>query len=505
MSQLTSTGAIRALSPRAKGFALAILILGMAMAMLDVSIVNVALPSIQDSIGADEATLSWIVSGYSLAGGLALIPAGRLGDRIGHKPMFVIGIAVFTAASLWCALSNDGTQLVIARVVQGLGSGLFTPAVTALIQLLFTGRARGRSFAIMGASMGIFTALGPLLGGLLIEWAGSADGWRSIFYVNLPFGLLAFVAALIVLPGGREAQVRRGLDGVGLLLLAAGLVGVLVPLIEGQTVDWAPWTIIVLVLGVLLLVAFAFWEIRVAGRERSPIVPPRLFSHPAFTGGVILAFVYFAAFTSIFFTISIFWQVGLGHSALETGIVTIPFSIGAIVGASQSERLAHRLGRGVLSIGTGCLAAGLFALWLVVWLVDPLTLSTWDLVLPLLVAGFGNGLFIAPNVQFIVATVDRPEAGAASGVVSTVQRIGAAIGIAVMGTVLFASLDSAVLAQAGADAGRQQDPAILATALAGQFQHGTALALLASALFALVAFALVWALPKHTEEPAPRG
>jgi len=505
LTQLTNTGAIRALSPRAKGVALAILILGMAMAMLDVSIVNVALPSIQDSIGADEATLSWIVSGYSLAGGLALIPAGRLGDRIGHKPMFVIGIAVFTAASLWCGLSNDGTQLVIARVVQGLGSGLFTPAVTALIQLLFTGRARGRSFAIMGASMGIFTALGPLLGGLLIEWAGSADGWRSIFYVNLPFGLLAFVAALIVLPGGREAQVRRGLDGIGLVLLAAGLVGVLVPLIEGQTVDWAPWTIIVLVIGVVLLVAFAFWEIGVARRERAPIVPPRLFAHPAFTGGVILAFVYFAAFTSIFFTLSIFWQAGLAHTALETGIVTIPFSIGAIIGASQSERLAHRLGRTVLFIGTGCLAVGLLALWLVVWLVDPLTLTAWDLVVPLLVAGFGNGLFIAPNVQFIVATVDRPEAGAASGVVSTVQRIGAAIGIAVMGTVLFANLDNAALAQAGAEAGQQQDPAILQTALAEQFQHGTALALLASAIFALVAFAMVWALPKHTEEPAPRG
>jgi len=481
-------------------FALGILILGMAMAMIDVSIVNVALPSIRDSLDASEATLSWVISGYSLAAGLALIPAGWLGDRIGHKPVYIVGIAVFTLASLWCGLATDATQLVVARVAQGLGSGIFAPAVSALIQLMFAGRSRGVAFAIMGATMGIFTALGPLVGGLIIEWLGETDGWRSIFFVNLPFGVLAFVAAILVLPGGAASRERRPLDVPGLVLLAGGLAALLVPLIEGQTLGWPAWTFLSLAGGVVLLVIFALWELRVARRSEAPLVPPHLFSHPAFTGGVLLAFVYFAAFTSIFFTISILWQAGLGHSALESGLVSIPFSVGAIVGASQSERLSHRLGRTVLLIGTGCVAVGLVAAWLIVRLVDPTELTSWDLLVPLAVAGLGNGLFIAPNVQFIVATVDRAEAGAASGVVNTVQRIGSAIGIAVIGTVLFGAIDSDALATAGAESGAAHDPSIIAGALAEQFGGAASLALMTSAIFAVVAFALVWALPKRVAE-----
>jgi len=497
--------------PRAK-FALAILILGMAMSMLDVSIVNVALPSIREVLGANEAALSWIISGYSLAAGLALIPAGWLGDRIGHKPVYIIGIAIFTLASLWCGLATDPTQLIVARVVQGLGGGIFTPAVAALIQLMFTGRARGGAFALMGATMGIFTALGPLVGGLLIEMLGDTHGWRYIFLVNLPLGLFAFVAAMIVLPGGAahrmsvaspgaqggvSARASRRLDVPGLLLLAAGLAAILVPLIEGQTLGWPLWTFLSLAAGVILLALFAFWEVHTDRATGAPLVPPGLFKHAAFTGGVALAFVYFAAFTSIFFTISLFWQAGLGHTALESGLVSIPFSIGSIVGAALSERLSHKLGRTVLLIGTGCLSAGLIALWLVVSLVNPSVITSWDLLVPLIVAGFGNGLFIAPNVQFIIATADRAEAGAASGVVNTVQRIGSAIGIAVIGTVLFGSVDQGALAQAGQQSGAAKDPSILADALATQFGHAAGLALMTSAIFAVAAFLLVWVLPKR--------
>lgn len=495
-----ATPAASAVSSGRAKFSLAVLILGMAMAMLDVSIVNVALPSIRTSLNADEATLSWIISGYSLAAGLALIPSGWLGDRVGHKPVYIVGIVIFTLASLWCGLSTDSTQLVVARVLQGLGGGIFSPAVAALIQLLFSGRARGVAFAIMGATMGIFTALGPLVGGLIIQWLGDTDGWRYIFFVNLPIGVFAFIAALIALPGGAEARNKRGLDGVGLILLAVGLAALLVPLIEGQTLDWPLWTWVSLGAGVLLLVLFALWQVALAKRDGAPLVPPHLFSHAAFTGGTLLAFVYFAAFTSIFFSISIFWQAGLGHTALESGLVSIPFSVGSIVGAALSERLSHRLGRTVLIIGTACVAAGLIAAWLVVWLVDPTTITAWDLLLPLLIAGFGNGLFIAPNVQFIVATVDRAEAGAASGVVNTLQRIGAAIGIAVIGTVLFGAIDDGALAQAGQQTAQQHDPSIIAAALAQQFQHGAALALMTSAIFAVVAFLLVWALPKRVAE-----
>ncbi|MEV0891747.1 MFS transporter [Promicromonospora sp. NPDC050262] len=474
--------------PRSSWLALAVLILGVSMALLDTTIVNVALPTIRTSLDASEGTLSWIISGYALAYGLALIPAGRVGDRVGHKWVFVVGLAGFTLASLWCGLANGATELIVARVVQGLCGGIFFPAVTALIQLMFTGRTRGRAFAVMGAAIGFSTALGPIIGGLLIEAFGENEGWRSIFFVNLPIGVIAVAAAIALLPRIVVGGAARGVDVVGLLLISVALVAILVPLIEGEDAGWPWWTFTSLVGGLLLLVAFAFWERRVAARSGSPLVPPHLFSHAAFTGGVILALVYFAAFTSIFFTISIFWQSGLGHSALASGLVSVPFAIGSILGASQSERLSHRLGRTVLVIGTGMVAAGLVSVWLVLWLVPTGDLTHWHLAAPLLVGGIGSGLFIAPNAQFIVATVDRDEAGAASGVIGTMQRIGSAAGIAVVGSVLFGALTF--------PPGRPT-PEVVAEV----FAHGATLAMATSASLAVVAFLLVFVLP-HRVEPA---
>jgi MFS family permease len=227
------------------------------------------------------------------------------------------------------------------------------------------------------------------------------------------------------------------------------------------------------------------WEVFVTKRGKSPLVPPHLFSHPAFTGGVILALVYFAAFVSIFFTISILWQAGLGHSALESGIVSIPFALGSIVGASQSGKLAASIGRTVLVIGAGMVAVGLSALWLVLMLTTAGDLTGWDLLMPLLVAGIGSGLFIAPNAQFIIATVDRQEAGAASGVIATMQRLGSAIGIAIIGSVFFGTL---TIQKRG-----RPTPADLAAA----FTHSATCALAVSAAFAVISFLLVFALPKR--------
>lgn len=487
--------------PRRTWLAFAVLILGVAMSLLDTTIVNVALPVIRESIDADEATLSWIISGYALAYGLALIPAGRIGDRVGHKWVFIVGLVVFTAASAWAGLAQDPGSLIVARVVQGLGGGIFFPAVTALIQLMFPGPVRGRAFAIMGAAIGFSTALGPLVGGLLIEWLGNESGWRSIFFVNLPFGVIALVAALILLPAGAEGKEATGADLLGLVLVAGGLTAILVPLIQGQDEGWPAWTYVSMASGLVLLVLFAFWEVAVARRGKSPLVPPHLFSHPAFTGGAVLALVYFAAFTSIFFTISIFWQAGLGHTALESGFVSIPFAIGSIIGASQSDRLAGRLGRATLSLGTALVSVGLISVWLVLLLVPAQDLTNWDLLPPLLVAGIGSGLFIAPNAQFIVATVDRAEAGAASGVIGTVQRIGSAIGIAVIGSVFFGNLPAdfgPTPEQAQQAAGdRDAIQAIVDHNLAVGFGHSATISLFLSACFAVVAFLLVFVLPKR--------
>jgi len=469
-------------TPRTAWLALTVLLAGMFMSLLDTTIVNVALPTIRTSLEASESTLSWIISGYALAFGLVLIPAGRIGDRFGHKWVFFTGLAIFTAASVACGLAQDSTSLIVARVIQGIGGGIFFPPVTAFIQLMFPPMKRGKAFGIMGAVIGISSALGPVIGGLLIEAIGEDTGWRWIFAINLPIGVIALIAAVILLPKGAEGK-KLSTDGVGLLLLSGALVAILVPLIQGQEQGWPLWTYLTLAGGVVLLVLFAFWERFLAARGSEPLVPPHLFSHKAFTGGVILALVYFAAFTSIFFTISLLWQSGLGHSALESGLVSTPFAIGSIIGASQSDRLAQKLGRTVLVIGVGLVAIGLIAMWLILLLVDVSDLTNWDLLAPMLVAGFGGGLFIAPNARFITATVDRTEAGAASGVIGTMQRIGSAIGIAVIGSILFGQV---------ADYGIT-GPADVAPA----FGEAATAALGASAIFAVVAFALVFVLPKR--------
>ncbi len=490
--------------------ALIVLLAGMFIALLDTTIVNVALPTIRTSLDASESTLSWIISGYALAFGLALIPAGRLGDRYGHKWVFVTGIALFTLASLACGVAQDDLQLVIARVVQGLAGGLFVPAVTAFIQLLFPPQARGKAFAIMGAVIGVSSALGPIVGGLIIQAAGEESGWRLVFFVNLPVGLATVIAAIFLLPSrqvaeqvagdvraqsGQSAGTKQGaaapakapaasgVDLGGILLVSAGLVALLVPLIDGQDQGWPLWTYLSLAGGVVLLALFGAWEVMQTKRSKGVLVPPHLFTHPAFTGGVILAMVYFAAFTSIFFTISILWQSGLGNSALESGLVSIPFAIGSIVGSSQSNRLPNPLGRTVLVIGTALVSVGLIWLWLVLLNTQAADLTSWMLLVPLLLAGIGNGLFIAPNAQFIVATVDPAEAGAASGVIGTVQRVGSAVGIAVIGSVLFAGVAGAGI----------RGPQMVPQA----FTDASASAMGVSAIFAVVAFALVFALPRR--------
>ena len=519
----TTTSAPNALgvSPKRAWQALGVLLIGMFMSLLDATIVNVALPTIRTSLSANEATLSWIISGYALAFGLVLIPAGRLGDRFGHKWIFVTGLALFTVASLACGLAQDSTQLVVARVIQGLAGGIYLPAVTAFIQLLFTGKTRGTAFAVMGAVIGVSSALGPIIGGLLIQAFGEKEGWRYVFDVNVPIGIVALVAAVILLPtGAASTKASGGVDWIGLVLLAGGLVAILVPLIEGQTLGWPLWTYVLIAGGVVLIVLFALWEIWYTKRGQSPLVPPHLYSHAAFTGGTILALVYFAAFTSIFFSISILWQSGLGHTALESGFVSIPFAVGSILGASQSSRLAPILGRRVLVIGVGMLTVGLTAVWLVLLLVPAADLTSWALLGPLLTAGIGSGLFIAPNAQFIVATVDPQEAGAASGVVGTMQRLGSAVGIAVIGSVFFGALTIAKptatqIADAarkhGAEGAQAVKAAITEIAqnnVAVGFTHSAATAIAVSAAFALVAFLLVFTLPKRVSsgwEAKPGG
>jgi EmrB/QacA subfamily drug resistance transporter len=459
--------------------AVSIVLVGAFMALLDTTIVNVALPSIRTGLHASSASLEWIVSGYALSYGLALVPGGRAGDRFGHKRLFLVGLTIFTLASVGCGISQTQGEIVAARIVQGLGAGLFYPAISATIQRAFTGAARSKAFGVLGAVIGVSTAMGPLLGGLLIAAVGVHDGWRWVFGVNLFIGAVAIPIAAWRLPAA-ESYTRRGFDPVGLGLLTGGLLLLMVPLIEGQQDGWPAWTWICFGCCLVLFVMLARWEVAADARGGDPLLKPGLIRQSSFTAGAIFAIAFFGGFSSIFFTVSILWQEGLAHSALITGLVIAPYSVGTLTAAANSDKLSARLGRLVLVLGCSLLLIGLALVILVIHLTQS-GVNGWDLTGPLLLAGVGTGMTIAPNQDFVLATVPRREAGTAAGILGTSQRLGTAIGIAVVGTVLFGSL--------------KFGPGPRPTASA--FIHSAQLALLTNLGFMFVALVLVLALPRE--------
>jgi EmrB/QacA subfamily drug resistance transporter len=335
----------------------AVVLVGGFMALLDTTIVTVALPTIRVSLHASPATLEWVVSAYALAYGLALVPAGRAGDRFGHKPVFLIGLTVFTLASAACGLSQSQGEIVAARAVQGIGAGIFYPAIAATIQLSFNGPARSKAFGALGATIGAAIALGPVLGGLIIAGAGASDGWRWVFLVNLLIGAVALPAAAWQLPRG-QSRTRRQFDPIGLCLLCAGLLLLLIPLVEGQQAGWPAWCYGCFGGCVIAFTLLAWWEVRAERRGNDPLLKPALLAQPSFSAGAIFAVAYFAGFSSVFFTISILWQEGLARSALMTGLVVVPFSFGSLVSAAVSDKLSSRLGRMVLVTGCAMVATG---------------------------------------------------------------------------------------------------------------------------------------------------
>ena len=464
--------------------AVSIVLAGGFMALLDTTIVNVALPTIRSGLHATPASLEWVVSGYALAYGLALVPAGRAGDRFGHKPMFLLGLTVFVLASVACGLSQSAAEIVAARIVQGLGAGMFYPAIAATIQLAFTGPARSRAFGVFGATIGFATALGPLLGGLIISAAGPGNGWRWIFFVNLIIGAVTVPLAAWQLPRSEPSR-RRGFDLPGFALLTAGLLLLLIPLIEGEADGWPAWCLACFGACVVVFALLAATELAAQRRGGDPLLKPALLRQTSFSAGAIFAVVYFAGFSSVFFTLSILWQEGLGHTALITGLVVAPFSVGSLVSAANSDKLSARMGRMVLVTGCVLVLAGLALAVLVVHLTAP-SPDGWYLIGPLLLAGLGNGMVIAPNQDFVLASVPRKDAGTASGILSTAQRLGTAIGIAVIGTVLFGTLH---LSSASARSGPQ--------AVARAFTHSAQLALLTNLAFVVISLVLVVALPRR--------
>nr|WP_323374037.1 MFS transporter [Plantactinospora alkalitolerans] len=428
------------MSGRRRKQALAVGLVAAFMTLLDVSIVNVAIPSIDEAIHANPSDLQWILSGYALTFGLILVPAGRFGDIRGRRNVFIVGLGLFTLTSAAAGLAHSPAWLIGARLLQGVAAGLINPQVIGLIQQLYRGSDRGRPFGLLGATIGISTGVGPLLGGTLIQLGGQHDGWRWVFFVNIPVGILTMFFAWRVLPtrSSRPAA-RRGLDPVGVLLLGLGVVLLLLPLVQRQQWQgWLKWLLIPA--GLLVLLGFVGWELRYR-RHREPLFDLALFRLRSYSLGTLIGLLYFAGFVAIFFLFTLFLQSGLRYTALEAGLAITPFALGSALTAALGGRIVNRFGRPLVAIGLATVAFGLACVVLALHYV-PGHGAPFATALPLLVAGLGSGLVITPNQNLALSEVPVAQAGSAAGMLQTGQRIGAAAGIAGVGAVFFTTLAS---------------------------------------------------------------
>ncbi|WP_033287804.1 MFS transporter [Amycolatopsis jejuensis] len=435
------------------------------MTLLDVSIVNVALPSMEHGIGATPADVSWVVSGYALTFGLALVPSGRLGDEYGRRRMFLLGLALFVVTSALCGAAPNATWLVAARLCQGIAGGMLNPQVIGMMQQLFSGRERGKAFGAYGAVVGLSTAVGPVLGGLLIQAFGVDEGWRYVFFVNLPIGVLAILFGLRFLPRDVRSGRKRAPDLLGTVLLGGAVVLVMLPLVEEEEQAASPrWWLMGVAAG--LVVVFVAWERWLGRRGKQPLVNLKLLTVRSYAMGSTLGLVYFAGFTGIFLVLTLFFQQGLGYSALQSGAAMLAFALGSAISPALGGRFVHRFGRSMVVAGNLLVALGLGATAWLVW-DDAGANTALILAAPLFVAGFGSGLVISPNQTLALEEVSPAEGGTAAGVLQTGQRIGSAVGTALGGSLYFGHL------------GRSH----------GDYQAATALGLLGST--ALVTLALL--------------
>jgi EmrB/QacA subfamily drug resistance transporter len=412
---------------------LVVLCMGFFMVLLDITIVNIAIPSMVDGLKASLDQILWVLNAYTLTYAVLLITAGRLGDRFGQRTLFAVGLAVFTAASALCGFAQDPNQLIFARVLQGLGGALLTPQTLAILTSIFPPERRGAAFGIWGGIAGLATIAGPVVGGLIVTYLN----WRWVFYVNVPVGVTAFVLTFLIVPDLRPGRVS-GVEPVGVLLTSAGLFAITFALIEGQRFDWSTVTTIagvpitiaaLLIAGVVLLIAFFVWD----SFRPSPLVPLRLFRDRNFSLMNWVAATVAFGMIGLFLPITIYLQSALGFSALKAGLTLLPMSLVSMPVAPLAGRLADRIGgKYVLMVGVGLFAIGMG------WLDWRASIdSTWVTFLPgLLVAGFGIGCTFAPMTTVAMRNIRPQLAGAASGVLNTTRQVGGAIGSAVVGAVL---------------------------------------------------------------------
>ncbi|MGJ7611992.1 MULTISPECIES: MFS transporter [unclassified Variovorax] len=420
-----------------------VMLSGTFLVVLDFFIVNVALPSMQRELLASTATLQLVVAGYGLATAAGLITGGRLGDLFGRRRMFMLGLLLFTMASAACGFAPNAELLVAARVLQGLAGALLQPQVLAMIGLAYTGEDRARAFAAYGLTLGLGATLGQLVGGLLIHADVAGLGWRSCFLINVPIGLLAWVLAPRVIPPLRNSSTSR-LDLVGMLLVAAGSVAVVLPLVEGREQGWPLWSWLCLAAAVPLLAAFAFQQRRLAATGGAPLVAPALLANRRFVMGLVTTLAFYVGNASLYFVLALYLQQGLALDPLTSGIVFTSLAIGFFATSMAGARLARRFGgKPPIALGALVLAAG-HALQLV-------NIAGWvghshvvALMVPLLLLqGAGLGMVMAPLVSTVLAGLPPQHAGVASGVLSMVQQASNALGVALIGILFYGRLGSA--------------------------------------------------------------
>jgi EmrB/QacA subfamily drug resistance transporter len=421
-----------------RGLAMGILIFASFMDLLDVTIVQVALPAIRTDLGATPAQLEWIVSGYMLAFGVVLVTGGRLGDIIGRQRTFLIGVAGFTLASIVASLSATGDLLVAARVIQGGFAALMVPQVLSTLQALYTPKERAPMYGIVGGVSGLAAVVGPVLGGLLITSDIAGLGWRSIFLLNVPVGVVIFALAARFVPNTRSPHPLR-LDLLGVVLLSSGLLGVLYPVVEGRALDWPAWLWLVAAAGVALLVAFVLYQRSRTRRKGDALLPLALFGNRGFSAGLVTQASFQGAMNAFTVAWIIYMQAALGFDAFAVGLIMLPFSLGAFIGVGAAIPLASRVGKPIVTLGALVQAGGIG--WAIAIMNDRgAALTGWDILVPLTLTGVGLGLLVVPLIDVALATVPLRDAGAASGTYGTFQQIGAAVGVAISGTVFFTQI-----------------------------------------------------------------
>jgi MFS family permease len=400
------------------------------MSLLDASVVNIALPSMQDDLGAGVASTQWVVSGYALAFALTLVAGGRLGDVHGRRLLLLVGVGAFVVASAAVGLAPTVELAIAARVVQGAAAGLTTPQSAGLIQELFDGAARGKAFGALGFTVSTGAAAGPVVGGLVIAAAGSADGWRYVFWINVPIGLLALAVIAAVVPRhtGPPAHDDGGYDAVGTALLGLAVLAVLVPVAGIDTVGVVllPLLLVAVVLGVL----FLRWERRLSGLGRTPLLDVgTLGAEPSFVHGLLVATLYFTGFTGFLLALSFHLQHGLKQGALATALLLVAYDVGSAVAAAAAGQVVSRAGRWLVAGALATMVTGVVLVLLLLPDHPPL----WPLLVPtLLLAGLGGGAVVSPNQTLTLAKVPTETGGAAGGALQTGQWVGASLGSALL-------------------------------------------------------------------------